>query len=116
MRSNQLFSGRYYCGSSLIFSQLVLETIATELFVWLAPAIDDLQSRYLVGLIYDINKTRNIIASFYLATSLWVSGIIANRHLYEKFIIIISLLLSGCNRLDNHQPLRTNFLCQSQFY
>ena len=66
----------------LFFMRLVSlqGNVTTELFVWLAPAIDDLpKSRYLVGLIYDINKTRNIIASFYLATSLWVSGIIAKR-------------------------------------
>lgn len=52
--------------------------VTTEIFVWIAPAIDDLpKSRYLVGMIYDINKTRNIIASLYMATSLWVAGMIS---------------------------------------
>lgn len=69
----------------LFFMRLVSlqGNVTTELFVWLAPAIDDLpKSRYLVGLIYDINKTRNIIASFYLATALWVSSIIAKRSVF----------------------------------
>ncbi len=51
--------------------------VTTELFVWIAPAIDDLpKSRYLVGLIYDIHKTRNIVSSFYIATALWYTHLL----------------------------------------
>lgn len=52
----------------------------TELFVWLSPAIDDLpKSRTLVGMLYDIHKVRNLVSSFYVATSLWVSLLIARK-------------------------------------
>lgn len=74
-----LFRPIFFWITLLFFLRLVSlqGNVTTELFVWIAPAIDDLpKSRYLVGLLYDINKTRNIIASFYLATSLWVAGLI----------------------------------------
>lgn len=76
----KVFRPLYLWITLLFFMRLVSlqGNVTTELFVWIAPAIDDLpKSRYLVGLIYDINKTRNIIASFYVATSLWVSAMIA---------------------------------------
>lgn len=56
--------------------------VTTELFVWLAPAIDDLpKTRTLVGMLYDIHRTRNIVASLYIAASLWISGLIAKREI-----------------------------------
>ncbi len=66
----------------LFFGRLIeiQANVTTELFVWLAPAIDDLpKSRYLVGLVYDIHKVRNIVNSFYVATALWVTAWIAKR-------------------------------------
>lgn len=48
--------------------------VTSELFIWLAPAFDDLpKSRYLLGLAYDIHKLRNIVNSMYLATALFTS-------------------------------------------
>lgn len=56
--------------------------VTTELFVWLSPAIDDLpKTRTLVGMLYDIHRTRNIIASLYVGSSLWISSIIAKREI-----------------------------------
>lgn len=49
--------------------------VTTELFIWLAPAFDDLpKSRYLVGLAYDIHKFRNLVDSMYMAVVLFVSA------------------------------------------
>jgi len=76
------FRPLFYWIIGLFFLRLVSlqGNVTTELFLWIAPAIDDLpKSRYLVGLLYDINKVRNIIASFYFATAIWVSGWIATK-------------------------------------
>lgn len=61
----------------LFFFRLVeiQANVTNELFIWLAPAFDDLpKSRYLVGLLYDIHKLRNIVNSMYTALALFVSG------------------------------------------
>lgn len=69
----------------LFFGRLIeiQANVTTELFVWIAPAIDDLpKSRYLVSLIYDIHKVRNIVNSFYVATALWVTTWIARQKVH----------------------------------
>lgn len=49
--------------------------VTNELFIWLAPAFDDLpKSRYLLGLAYDIHKLRNIVDILYVATALFVTS------------------------------------------
>lgn len=54
--------------------------VTNELFIWLAPAFDDLpKSRYLLSLAYDIHKLRNIVDSFYVATALFVSWYVQKR-------------------------------------
>ena len=49
--------------------------VTNELLIWLAPAFDDLpKSRYLVGMAYDIHKFRNLINSFFVAFSLFLTA------------------------------------------
>ncbi len=60
----------------LFFLRLVeiQANVTNELFIWLAPAFDDLpKSRYLVGLAYDIHKFRNLVDSMYFAVAIFVS-------------------------------------------
>lgn len=59
--------------------------VTSELFIWLAPAFDDLpKSRYLLGLVYDIHKLRNLVNSAYLATALFTSLYLVNSAKEEK--------------------------------
>lgn len=61
----------------LFFVRLVeiQANVTTELLVWIAPAFDDLpKSRTLVGMLYDINRFRNLVDSAYLAVALFVMG------------------------------------------
>lgn len=54
--------------------------VTNELFIWLAPAFDDLpKSRYLVGLAYDIHKFRNLVNSFFVAVSLFLSAYLIKK-------------------------------------
>lgn len=72
---NISFRPIFYTLIALFFLRLISlqGNVTTELFLWIAPAIDDLpKTRYLVGLVYDIHKVRNIVASFYVAISVWV--------------------------------------------
>lgn len=49
--------------------------VTNELFIWLAPAFDDLpKSRYLLSLAYDINRLRNLVNSLFMGTSLFISA------------------------------------------
>jgi hypothetical protein len=70
-------------GIVLLFFVRLVEiqaNVTTELFVWLAPAIDDLpKSRYIVGLLYDINRFRNLVDSAYVAVALFVSGYLVSK-------------------------------------
>lgn len=48
--------------------------VTSELFIWLAPAFDDLpKSRYLLSLGYDINRLRNLVNSLFMGTALFLS-------------------------------------------
>jgi hypothetical protein len=54
--------------------------VTSELLIWLAPAFDDLpKSRYIVGLLYDIHKFRNIINSMFISLSLFVTAYVGSR-------------------------------------
>lgn len=67
---------------ALFFLRLVeiQANVTNELFIWLAPAFDDLpKSRYLVALAYDIHKFRNIINSMFIALSFFVSAYLGSR-------------------------------------
>jgi len=53
---------------------VIQANVTTELFVWLSPAFGDLpKTRTMMGMLYDINKLRNIVSSLVMGTSLWVS-------------------------------------------
>ena len=61
---------------ALFFLRLleIQANVTNELLIWLAPAFDDLpKSRYVLSLVYDIHKLRNIVDSFFMATALFVS-------------------------------------------
>ncbi len=73
----------------LFFVRLVeiQANVTTEMFIWLAPAIDDLpKTRTLVGHLYDIHKVRNIVDSFYMASALWIGYQLAAKK--EKKAIV----------------------------
>lgn len=66
----------------LFFLRLsVIQADATsELFRWVAPAFEDIpKTRVVMGMIYDINKFRNIVDSLYLATTLWLSTYLISK-------------------------------------
>ncbi len=67
---------------ALFFLRLIeiQANVTTELFVWLAPAFEDLpKSRYLVGLAYDIHKFRNIVNSMFIALAFFVNAYLGSR-------------------------------------
>lgn len=48
--------------------------VTSELFIWLAPAFDDIpKSRYLIDILYDIGKFRGLVNSLFVALSFFVS-------------------------------------------
>ena len=66
----------------LFFLRLVelQANVTNELFIWLAPAFDDLpKSRYLIGLAYDLHKFRNLVNSFFVALSLFLSAYLIKK-------------------------------------
>ncbi len=59
--------------------------VTTELFVWLAPAFDDLpKTRTIINMFYDIDRFRGIVNSLIMGTALWISAHIVK----ENFSII----------------------------
>lgn len=54
--------------------------VTTELLVWMAPSFDDLpKSRYIVGLVYDIQKFRNLVDSMFVAVPIFIGGYLVSK-------------------------------------
>ncbi len=60
---------------ALFFLRLleIQANVTTEMFVWLAPAVEDLpKSRAILGSLYDIHKLRNLVNSAFMATAVFL--------------------------------------------
>lgn len=73
--------------TGLFFFRLIeIQANATfELMAWINPAFTDLpKTRYILSLLYDINKLRNIVNSAYFATAIWFSWYVWSKTLTRK--------------------------------